>query len=163
MKWFNPSPKTLEELKKQYKQLALRHHPDRGGSTKDMQQINSEYDTLFEQLKHIHKNAEGKTYKTSTCTETPDEFRDIIDKLIRFEGVKIEIIGSWIWVTGNTFTYKEEFKKMSFRWSKSKIAWFYHKDEYRKTTPRTYSLDEIRDLYGSETINAEPKLKISIN
>ena len=41
MKWFN-NPRTLEELKKQYKKLAVAHHPDLGGNTADMQEINNE-------------------------------------------------------------------------------------------------------------------------
>lgn len=43
MKWFN-NPQTLEDLKQQYKRLAMAHHPDRGGNTKDMQEINGEYE-----------------------------------------------------------------------------------------------------------------------
>lgn len=45
MKWFN-NPSTLEELKQQYKKLALKHHPDLGGNTADMQGINNEYDII---------------------------------------------------------------------------------------------------------------------
>ena len=40
MKWFN-NPETLEDLKKQYKKLAFQNHPDRGGKTSDMQEINA--------------------------------------------------------------------------------------------------------------------------
>jgi len=55
-----------------------------------MQEINAEYDQLFEKLKNVHQNAEGKTYTTETeNTETPDEFKDIINKLIHFKGIKI--------------------------------------------------------------------------
>lgn len=32
----------VEELKKQYKALAFKFHPDRGGNKDDMQSINSE-------------------------------------------------------------------------------------------------------------------------
>ena len=78
MKWFN-NPSTLEELKQQYKKLALKHHPDLGGNTADMQEINNEYDLLFARLKNTHATAEGKTYTASTeTTETPDEFKNII-------------------------------------------------------------------------------------
>lgn len=162
MKWFN-HPQTLEELKKQYKQLAVKHHPDKGGNTADMQEINAEYDRLFELLKNTHKNAEGQTYTAQTeTTETANDFKEIIGKLIRFNGIHIEICGSWVWVTGCTIEYREELKKMKFRWSKSKIAWYYHRDEYKKSTKRTYTLDEIRDLYGSETIKTEPQLKLAI-
>ena len=162
MKWFI-NPQTLEELKKQYKKLALKHHPDVGGSDNEMKEINAEYDTLFERLKNVHQTAEGTTYTSrEETTETPDEFRDIINRLIKFDGIKIEICGSWIWVTGCTIEYREELKKMKFRWSKSKVAWYYHHEDYRKSTKRTYTLDEIRDLYGSEVIKREPQLKLAI-
>lgn len=160
MKWFN-NPHSLEELKKQYKQLALKNHPDIGGSNAAMQEINAEYEALFATLKDIHQTAEGKTYTCKT-DETPDEFREIIETLLRFKGTKIEICGSWIWVTGNTIDYRAQLKEMKFRWSKSKVAWYFHRYDYRKRTGRTFSLDEIRDLYGSQTIDQPPELKLQI-
>ena len=60
MKWFK-NPATLEELKNQYRNLAMQHHPDRGGTTADMQEINAEYDRLFARLKNTHKAADGTT------------------------------------------------------------------------------------------------------
>ena len=80
MKWFN-NPKSLEELKKQYKKLACKHHPDiSGGSEKDMKEINAEYDLLFSKLKNVHENVKGETYTSKEeTTETPDEFKDIIN------------------------------------------------------------------------------------
>jgi hypothetical protein len=38
------SARNLEELKKLYHQLARQHHPDLGGNTLTMQEINAEYD-----------------------------------------------------------------------------------------------------------------------
>lgn len=157
MKWFN-NPSTLEELKQQYKKLALKHHPDLGGNTADMQGI-----ILFAKLKNTHATAEGKTYTASKeTTETPDEFKNIINALINLEGINIELCGSWLWITGNTKEHKEVLKGLHFRWSKSKCAWYYHTADYKKSSKKTYSLDEIRDLYGSETIKSEPQLKLSI-
>lgn len=102
MKWFN-NPETLEDLKKQYKKLAFQNHPDRGGKTSDMQEINAEYEALFSRLKDTHKNAEGEFYTARTATtETATEFMDIIEKLIHMEGIEIEVCGSWVWVTGDT-------------------------------------------------------------
>ena len=37
---------SLEQLKKQYKELALQHHPDRGGDTEIMKEINNQYENL---------------------------------------------------------------------------------------------------------------------
>lgn len=45
-KWFNPRPATLDEGAKMYRELASKHHPDHGGNTSDMQEINSEWDEL---------------------------------------------------------------------------------------------------------------------
>lgn len=162
MKWFQ-NPQTLEELKKQYKKLAMKYHPDLGGDTATMQEINNEYDSLFEQLKNTHTNAKGETYTTTVETkEAPEEFRNIINVLIALKGINIEVCGSWLWITGNTREYKEIFKSLKFRWSKSKQAWYYHTSDYRKKSKKTYSLNEIRDLYGSQTIQAEPEMQVAI-
>lgn len=163
MKWFN-NPKSLEDLKKQYKKLACKHHPDvNGGSESDMKSINVEYDSLFANLKNVHQAADGTTYTAKTETEeTPEEFRDIIDALIKLEGIKIEICGSWLWITGNTYPHRKALKELHFRFSKSKTAWYYHTADYRKTNKKQYTLDEIRDLYGSKTLADEPQLKLHI-
>ena len=44
------SIRTLEALKKAYRELALLHHPDRGGDTATMQAINAEYDEMHARL-----------------------------------------------------------------------------------------------------------------
>ena len=82
--------KTLEELKKTYKKLSLKLHPDCGGSDKEMAKLNNEYDELFSKLKNYHKNKEGEIYKKET-SETPEEFKEIIDKLFALKMIDIEI------------------------------------------------------------------------
>ena len=39
-------PVDLEAIKRRYRQLAMRHHPDRGGDTLRLQEINAAMDTL---------------------------------------------------------------------------------------------------------------------
>ena len=90
--------KTIEELKAQYKKLAFAHHPDRGGNTADMQQINNEYDEILKRVKNIHATADGKTYtKADERADVPDNFREIINAIISFN-CRIELCGSWLWV-----------------------------------------------------------------
>ncbi len=162
MKWFK-NPLTIEELKKEYKRLALKHHPDIGGKDADMKEINAEYDALFAKLKDVHQNAEGKTYTAKEeSKEKASDFKEIIEKLIRLDGIQIEICGSWLWITGNTINHRETLKALKFRWSKSKKAWYFHDEGYRKNNNKNFSLDEIRDLYGSETIKTKPQLKLQI-
>lgn len=154
MKWFN-NPKTLEELKKQYKQLAMKHHPDLGGSDADMKEINAEYDKLFELLKNVHQSASGETYTArEETTETPEQFRDIVNRLITLDGIVIEVCGSWLWVSGDTKQHRETLKELHFRWSKNKSAWYFHDEGYHKRGKKSFTMDEIRDMWGSERIVA---------
>lgn len=44
-------------------------------------------------------------------------------KLLTFKNCKIEIIGNWIWVSGNTKYYKEILKSLKFNWINNKKAW----------------------------------------
>lgn len=39
---------SLADLKKEYRRLAMLHHPDKGGDTALMQQVNTEFGKLFE-------------------------------------------------------------------------------------------------------------------
>lgn len=155
MKWFN-NPTTAEELKEQYRKLAMKYHPDMGGDVEKMKEINNEYDILFPRLKDIHRSAKGETYTAENPTaETPDEFKHIIDRLVRMDGINIELCGSWLWITGNTVAHKEELKAMGFKWAAQKKAWFFHHGEYRKRSRKTMSMNRIREMYGSEFLGAD--------
>lgn len=54
----------------QYKKLAMLHHPDCGGTTEEMQEINAEYDELFAVLKNAKSTADGNY---------TEDFYDIVD------------------------------------------------------------------------------------
>ena len=160
MKYFNPIPKTLEELKKQYKKASLKYHPDVGGSNEEMKELNAEYTELFEKLKDVHVNSKTReTYRKAT-TETPQQFIEIIDKLIRFEGITIEIIGSFIWVSANTKPYKEKLKEMGFKWSAQKLSWYLAPKDYKRKSRKVYDLNEIREMFGSQEVETKPFKKV---
>ncbi|MCL2773621.1 MAG: DnaJ domain-containing protein [Oscillospiraceae bacterium] len=147
--YFN-NPKTLEDLKKQYRELAMKHHPDKGGNTEIMKIINNEYDELFKVLKDVHKTKDGETYTAKQSTnETPEQFKNIIDELMKMDDIIIEIIGCFIWVTGNTKIYKDKLKGLKFQWHSKKIAWYLKPDNYKKHSHKDYDLNEIREIYGT--------------
>jgi hypothetical protein len=54
MKFFSKA-RTIEEAKALYKKLALENHPDKGGETSVMQEINAEFELAFSFLKHQSK------------------------------------------------------------------------------------------------------------
>ncbi|MCL2592149.1 MAG: molecular chaperone DnaJ [Defluviitaleaceae bacterium] len=158
--YFVPVPQTAEELKRVYKKLAVKHHPDNGGDTEKMKVVNSEYFELFEKLKKIHTNAEGEQY-TKETNETPEEFINIINELIRFDKILIEIIGSFIWVSGETKPYKEQLKALGFKWSSNKLSWYLAPKDYKKRNHKNYSMDDIRGMYGSKEVENKPYKKLA--
>ncbi|MGL5381745.1 DnaJ domain-containing protein [Clostridium sp.] len=139
---------TLEELKKEYRKLVIKYHPDNAdGDEEIIKTINNEYDILFNELKNKHNK-----YKTQ---EMADDFKDIINKIVRCEGISIEIIGNWVWVTGNTKEYKDILKEAGFFWASKKAAWYWRADKYKSSGRGKQTLDEIREKYGSDKVKTQ--------
>ena len=104
MKYFQTC-NTIEELKKEYRRLAQINHPDNGGNPEKMKIINSEYEKEFNRLKDIHNKAaaDDTTGQKRKMNETAAEYMEVIQKIIAFSGIVIELCGSWVWVSGNTY------------------------------------------------------------
>jgi curved DNA-binding protein CbpA len=155
--------KTIEALKKLYKELAMKWHPDRpGGDEETMKSVNAEYDKMFDRVKDIHEGKDGKTWEAfgeKKTNETSWMFRDILDKLIKMHGIVIEICGTWLWLTGNTWSYHERLSELGCEWSKSKKAWYWSWGLGEKGKRRSrYSLDNIRQIFGSVQIDTDDPL-----
>lgn len=138
---------TLEELKTIYHKLAMENHPDRGGSAEAMKEVNNLYEEFFKILKNTHRNKDGETY-TKETTEAPADFMNIIDELLKMGGIKIEIIGSFIWVSGDTKPHKEALKTLGFKWHSKKLNWYKAPEGYRKRNNKRYSMDQVRGMFG---------------
>ena len=157
--------RTAEELKKEYRKLAMKLHPDIvGGDGEAFKEMQNEFEKLWERLKNVHSNAQGETYTAKQETaETPQEFIHIINVLISLQGVEVEICGKWIWVSGDTKPHRETLKQLKFKWAHKKQAWYYHAEPYKKKSHVDFTLDEIRDMFGSQRYDQkqeeEKKLK----
>jgi curved DNA-binding protein CbpA len=148
--YFTPAPQTLEELKSQYRKLAFAHHPDRGGNSESMKQINNEYDALFPHLKDVHQTKDGTTYTArQASSETPDQFKNLIAKLMTLDDITIEIIGCFVWVSGETKPHRDQLKALRFQWHSKKSAWYLAPEDYRKRSRKDYDMDAIRAMYGT--------------
>ncbi len=161
MKYFT-NCKTAEELKKEYRTLAKKLHPDLGGDTEEFKIMQNEFEAMWERLKNVHTNSKGETY-TKETTETPKEFIHIIDVLTKLNGIEVEICGSWIWVSGNTKEHKEVLKSLKFRYANKKQAWYFHTEPYKKKSKRELTLDEIRDMFGSQKYNAKDEKELALH
>lgn len=164
MLWFNDC-RSIEDVKERYKKLCKQYHPDITGTDTNaqMSEINTEYTKAFEMLKNTHRSAEDstKTYTSNTnTTETAAEFMEIINALIACEGLEINLVGRWIWLTGNTFSYKDKIKALGFRWASKKKSWYYRKDEDACKSYKNLTLEDIMAKYGCKSFEtiATPKL-----
>lgn len=137
---------SLEELRKEYKRLVKLNHPDNGGSDESIKTINVEYEVIF---KMIEKS--DTTNSTKYDTAADEQIRDIINIIINLD-INIEICGSWIWVTGNTYTCKDELRKIGFHWANKKKSWYWHNPEEQTKSNGKTTMDDIRTKYGSETV-----------
>lgn len=154
MKRYFVNCKTLEEVKHLFKELAKKLHPDCGGDAEEFKAMKAEYEKAFERCKNTHQKDDGTFYQKET-NESASMYADIIDKIITFKGVLIEIIGSWIWVSGNTKPYKDQLKEIGFKWSKSKSAWYYTGQTVFVKRKGGYSMNSIRNMWGSTVVDAE--------
>lgn len=148
MSQFFKNVNSLEALKKEYRRLVMLHHPDHGGNTATMQAINAEHDALFDALKAKHNAEHDAEHQT---TETPEEFREIIEALLRMDGVEVELCGSWLWIGGNTRAHKDDLKAAGCRWSSSKKLWYWrHSEDAHRWHRGRSTIGEIRTKYGSQ-------------
>ena len=146
--------KTVEEAKKLYKKLAFENHPDRGGSNDIMQQINSEY-SFF-----VAKYAKGTTEQINEEFNLAQKFVDIINKLAGLEGIVVELIGDWLWISGNTYIYKEQLKKFGCFFAPKKKLWYYRDEKDKSHCGKPQSMFDIRLKYGSREIKLEHAEKL---
>jgi hypothetical protein len=149
------------------------NHPDRGGDTATMQEINAEYDVA---LKRIINGTDDKEYKDTNKTEGYYSFwtsreehtevemkvREAIEKIIHLEGIEIEIIGVWVYVTGSTKETAPVLKEAGFKANKNKETgewkWIFMG---KKSGGRgTMSMDEMREKYGTEKVKTNPYKKL---
>ena len=140
---------TLEEVKRKYKELAMLHHPDRGGNTATMQEINLEYE-------EIQKNP---LFDFSNESQEDQEdfirYPEIINQLIVLNGLIIELIGNWIWVSGNTYPHRSQLKQIGLFFAPKKVMWYFRPAEFKSVNRSPKSIDEIRVKYGSDIVGSK--------
>ena len=158
MKHFS-SVTSLDVLKLQYKKLTFKNHPDRGGKTEVMQEINSEYEQLLnriineaskDQYQDSSENGRGFWSSRSEHSEVEKKVKQAIDAIINLDGLDIEIIGVWVWVSGDTKQHKEKLKEAGFVWNRVQCKWVFIG---KKSNGRgRMTLDQMRELHGSQKV-----------
>ena len=150
MKKFFVGIHTLDSLKAEYKRLVKENHPDLGGDEATMKAINNQYAEAVEYIKLHGEQAE----QAKAAREVPEEFVRVINAIISRAGLVIELVGSWIWVTGSTYENRDVLKAAGYRFASKKRAWYWHSPEDSVSRGGKKTLEEIKSKYGSTVITA---------
>lgn len=154
-KYFNEIM-NIEELRKLFKEYCLKLHPDKGGIHEDFIQMKDEYDnilTIVCDRETLTAMNEGREAKFNFDFETA--LYSVIIQLMNIPGIEIEICGSWVWIGGNTMPVHEKIKELGCKFSKSKMKWYYSPYMTGKRRKGRYSMQKIRDTFGSEIIETK--------
>jgi len=132
----------------------LLHHPDRGGSTITMQEINLEYESI--------KNDPFFNFYGQKEEAKQDyvEFPDIINQVIGFKGLVIELCGNWVWLSGTTYPYREQLKEIGFFFAYEKKLWYWRPHNFKSNNRKPIPIDEIRIKYGSDVFQPSYKMEL---
>ena len=142
-----PEGTSLEALKAAFRKMAFLHHPDKGGSLEVMKLINLAYEYLLENsyCQEDINLGNGKSIL--------DEIIEVWNKISGLPGISGECVGTWLWVSGNTFPIKDCLKAAGLRFSANKKSWYWHRaEEWAPRRKTRLSMADIRNRYGSQLL-----------
>lgn len=159
---------TAESIKKRYRELVKANHPDFHMNEFEkynviMGEINAEYDEVFNRYKNNHAESDSSENASEAArhTECPEEFRKIINSVIHCDGCNVEIVGSWVWVSGNTYAHKDTLKAAGFKWAGKKQAWYWHSPEEAVGRRSKMTLDQIKEKYGCQSFTTSARKQLA--
>jgi uncharacterized protein involved in tellurium resistance len=128
--WFN-NCKSEGEVKAEYKNLFCKHKADK----ELMLQINAAYKTAIDTISN----------------NLPNELKEAAIFAKSLDGLRLELVGSWLWVYGETKKHKEALKNYGFKFSFKHQAWRFTTDPYFRGK-ETLTDEQIKNKYGVQTI-----------
>ena len=147
---------TKADIKKAFRNLSLKYHPDRNPAGKEMMQaINAAFDALKDFEAVDASQYDGESYDFS------EKLNDALNAIITLAGLEIEICGNWVWVGGNTKEHKDALKGAGFKWAKKKLMWYFRPDDYQSKGRGGWSMDQIRDEHGSQQVKSRTRKQLN--
>lgn len=139
---------TQEIVRAAYLAACKRYHPDLNPAGAEMMKlVNEAKDSLKDARYPLEQSGESDPYDYGA------EIFAALNKIIHLQNIKIEICGSWVWVSGNTKQHWPLFKEVGFRFSgPKKMVYFRPEDQKRRYRKGSMTMTEIREKYGVQNI-----------
>lgn len=139
-----------DSVKQAYRRAAMQYHPDVNPAGAEMMQIvNAAYEALKDYAGEIETSQDVEiTY--------PEAVNAALNAIIGLVGLEIEICGAWVWVSGATYPHRATLKEAAFRYASKKRRWYFRPEGWRSSSRGNYTMDDIRDRYGSDAPHFTP-------
>lgn len=147
MKYFNSS----EDLKKQYRAWCKKLHPDHGGDPEAFREMMEEYQEA--QLHGFKQEARNQE------TELTAELERALKKIVTLEGLEIDLVGSWLWVSGETFSFKDILKEAGFKWASKRKKWYFSEEKAKGKFKGDF--EQLKAHHGFKEIKGKTVEKIA--
>ncbi len=157
--------RTVKEVKSLYRELAMKHHPDRGGDTATMQEVNRFY---HEALKRCDRQQEmGTDGREHTYHYNENVEQSIMDKIseilaLRLDGVDVWLVGSWVWLQGNTRPHREALKAIECLWHGQRQMWYWKPYAGKTRYNKNASFGDLAATYGARIFHQEAPQRESL-
>lgn len=142
--------KTPDEIRAAFNRLAAIHHPGNGGAAATYRELERQYLEALKQADGVEMRKEsGETYAYKYIETAERTIAEKINQLLSLglAGVKVMLIGKWIWVDGDTKPNRAALKGAGMKWHSHREKWFWHEGKWHGRRSRG-SLESLAAKYG---------------
>lgn len=146
--------RTIDEAKKIYRAMAMKFHPEHGGSEESFKRLQKQHeDFCARYMSDSYQRYTHETGRTGSANMSP--FATVLNAILSSEYYcRVEIIGYWIYV----FATREQtdlhafVKNLGFFFSTKHKAWIYNGERRKKNYRSRFTTAQIRHIHGSRVL-----------